>query len=73
VHPTGFEGALTIAFTAMDRILEIDTENFVAVVQPGVTLALSMARIGRFVAGSDLLAAMEAALEELWPQAGDSG
>ena len=27
---------LTIAFTAMDRILEIDRENLVAVVQPGV-------------------------------------
>ena len=32
----GIEGALTIAFTAMDRILEIDRENLVAVVQPGV-------------------------------------
>ena len=32
----GIEGGLTIAFTAMDRILEIDRENLVAVVQPGV-------------------------------------
>ena len=33
---SGIEGGLTIAFTAMDRILEIDKENLVAVVQPGV-------------------------------------
>ncbi len=32
----GIEGGLTIAFTAMDAILEIDRENLVAVVQPGV-------------------------------------
>ena len=32
----GIDGALTIAFTAMDRIIEIDRENLVAVVQPGV-------------------------------------
>ncbi len=32
----GIEGGLTMAFTAMDRILEIDKENLVAVVQPGV-------------------------------------
>jgi glycolate oxidase len=43
---TGLSGACTpnpeslvVSFEAMDRILEIDTENFVAVVQPGVTLA----------------------------------
>jgi glycolate dehydrogenase FAD-linked subunit len=30
------DGALTIAFTRMDRILEIDEANLVAVVQPGV-------------------------------------
>jgi glycolate oxidase len=43
---TGLSGACTpteesvvISFEAMDAILEIDTENFVAVVQPGVTLA----------------------------------
>src|SRR4051812_19304031 len=33
---SGIEGCLTIAFTAMNRILEIDRENLVAVVQPGV-------------------------------------
>ncbi|MGH2380910.1 MAG: FAD-binding oxidoreductase [Candidatus Limnocylindria bacterium] len=32
----GIEGALTVAFTRMNRILEIDRQNLVAVVQPGV-------------------------------------
>jgi len=32
----GIEGALTIALTRMDSILEIDRANLVAVVQPGV-------------------------------------
>ena len=32
----GIEGGLTIAFSAMDRIIEIDRENLVAVVQPGI-------------------------------------
>jgi glycolate oxidase len=32
----GIEGGLTIVFTAMDRIIEIDRENLVAVVQPGI-------------------------------------
>ena len=32
----GVEGALTIAFTRMDRIIEIDHANLVAVVQPGI-------------------------------------
>jgi len=32
----GIEGALTVAFTAMNSILEIDRGNLVAVVQPGV-------------------------------------
>ncbi len=32
----GIADGLTIAFTAMDRILEIDTDNLVVVVQPGV-------------------------------------
>jgi glycolate oxidase len=35
----GIEGCLTIAFTAMDRIIEIDRENLVAVVQPGIVNA----------------------------------
>ena len=32
----GVEGALTIAFTRMNRILEIDAANLVVVVQPGI-------------------------------------
>ncbi len=35
----GIEGALTVAFTRMDRVLEIDRENLVAVTQPGVVNA----------------------------------
>lgn len=33
------EGGIVVSFERMNRVLEIDTENFVAVVQPGVTLA----------------------------------
>jgi glycolate oxidase len=36
---TPSEDSLVVSFERMDRIIEIDTENFVAVVQPGVTLA----------------------------------
>ena len=32
----GIEDGLTIAFTAMDKLIEIDRENLVAVVQPGI-------------------------------------
>ena len=32
----GVDGALTVAFTAMDRILEIDAANLCVVTQPGV-------------------------------------
>jgi glycolate oxidase len=32
----GIDGCLTIAFTAMDKIIEIDRENLVVVVQPGI-------------------------------------
>ena len=35
----GIEGALTVALTRMNRIVEIDRENLVAVVQPGVVNA----------------------------------
>src|SRR6478752_1540913 len=42
---SGIEGCLTIAFTAMDRILEIDKENLVAVVQPGVINAALKAAV----------------------------
>ena len=41
----GIEGALTIAFTAMDRIIEIDKENLVAVVQPGIINAALKAAV----------------------------
>ena len=50
---TGLEGALTIAFTAMDRILEIDVENLCVVTQPGVinaTLKAAVAEHGLFYA-----------------------
>src|ERR671926_1889129 len=33
---SGIDGALTVAFTAMDRIIEIDTANLCVVTQPGV-------------------------------------
>ncbi len=33
------EGGIVVSFERMNRVLEIDNENFVAVVQPGVTLA----------------------------------
>jgi glycolate oxidase len=42
---SGIEGCLTMAFTAMDRILEIDKENLVAVVQPGVINAALKAAV----------------------------
>ena len=41
----GVEGALTIAFTKMDRILEIDHANLVAVVQPGIVNATFKAAV----------------------------
>ena len=50
---TGLEGALTIAFTAMDRILEIDVENLCVVTQPGIinaTLKAAVAEHGLFYA-----------------------
>ena len=42
---TGIEGALTIAFTAMDRILEIDRENLCVVTQPGIVNAALKAAV----------------------------
>lgn len=47
----GIEGALTIAFTAMNQVVEIDRENLVAVVQPGVinaVLKAAVAEVGLF-------------------------
>jgi glycolate oxidase len=49
----GIEGALTIAFTAMDRIVEIDAPNLCVVTQPGVinaTLKAAVAELGLFYA-----------------------
>jgi glycolate oxidase len=49
----GIEGALTIALTGMDRILEIDTANLCVVTQPGVinaTLKAAVADHGLFYA-----------------------
>ncbi len=46
-------GGLTIAFTKMDRIVEIDRENMIAVVQPGVVnadLKKAVAAAGLFYA-----------------------
>ena len=50
---TGIEGALTIAFTAMDRIVEIDAQNLCVVTQPGVInarLKAAVAERGLFYA-----------------------
>jgi glycolate oxidase len=50
---TGIDGALTIAFTAMDRILEIDAPNLCVVTQPGVInahLKAAVAEQGLFYA-----------------------
>ncbi|MFP5343182.1 MAG: FAD-binding oxidoreductase [Candidatus Limnocylindria bacterium] len=49
----GLEGALTMAFTAMDRIVEIDTANLCVVTQPGVInarLKAAVAEHGLFYA-----------------------
>ena len=49
----GIDGCLTIAFTAMNRIVEIDRENLVVVVQPGIinaTLKAAVAAEGLFYA-----------------------
>ena len=49
----GIEGALTLAMTRMNAIVEIDRENLVAIVQPGVvnaTLKEAVATAGLFYA-----------------------
>jgi len=49
----GIDGALTVALTRMNRILEIDGDNLVAVAQPGVVnaeLKAAVAREGLFYA-----------------------
>ena len=50
---TGIDGALTVAFTAMDRIVEIDPPNLCVVTQPGVInarLKAAVAEHGLFYA-----------------------
>jgi glycolate oxidase len=50
---SGIDGALTIAFTAMDRILDIDAANLCVVTQPGVInarLKAAVAEHGLFYA-----------------------
>ena len=49
----GIEGALTIAFTRMDRVLEIDPGNLTVTTQPGIinaTLKAAVAEQGLFYA-----------------------
>ena len=49
----GVEGALTVALTRMNRIVEVDRDNLVAVVQPGVInaeLKAAVAKDGLFYA-----------------------
>src|SRR5919112_2903976 len=49
----GIEGGLTIAFTAMDRILEIDRANLTVTTQPGIVnaaLKAKVAEVGLFYA-----------------------
>ena len=49
----GIEGALTIAFTRMDRILEIDADNLTVTTQPGIVnahLKAAVAERGLFYA-----------------------
>ncbi|HEX5040781.1 MAG TPA: FAD-linked oxidase C-terminal domain-containing protein [Candidatus Limnocylindria bacterium] len=49
----GIDGALTVALTRMNRILEIDVDNLVAIVQPGVVnadLKAAVAKEGLFYA-----------------------
>jgi glycolate dehydrogenase FAD-linked subunit len=49
----GIDGALTVAFTAMDRIIEIDVHNLCVVTQPGIInarLKAAVAEVGLFYA-----------------------
>jgi glycolate oxidase len=55
------EGGLTVVFTAMNRILEIDPANLTATVQPGVINA----DLGRAVAGHGLFYAPDPASFEM--------
>lgn len=63
------EGGLTIAFTAMDGILEIDRENLVAIVQPGIVNA----NLKAAVAGAGLFYAPDPASYESCTIGGNLG
>ena len=65
----GIEGGLTVAFTAMDRIVEIDRENLVAVVQPGIVNA----RLKEAVAAEGLFYPPDPASFELCSIGGNLG
>ena len=65
----GLEGALTIAFTAMDRIVEIDTANLCVVTQPGVINA----RLKAAVAAHGLFYAPDPASFEMCSIGGNLG
>ena len=65
----GVEGALTVAFTRMDRILEIDHANLIAVVQPGIINATFQAA----VAGEGLFYAPDPASYETCSIGGNLG
>ena len=66
---TGIEGALTIAFTAMDRIIEIDAANLCVVAQPGVINA----RLKAAVAEEGLFYAPDPASYEMCSIGGNLG
>ena len=65
----GIEGALTIAFTQMNRLLEIDAGNLVAVVQPGIINA----ELKRAVAERGLFYAPDPASYEMCSIGGNLG
>ena len=65
----GIEGALTVAFTRMDRVLEIDRDNLVVVVQPG----LINAELKRTLAAEGLFYAPDPASYEICSIGGNLG
>ncbi len=65
----GIEGALTVALTRMDRVLEIDRDNRVAVVQPGVINA----DLKKAVAAEELFYAPDPASYEFCSIGGNIG
>jgi glycolate oxidase len=65
----GIEGGLTIAFTAMDRILEIDGDNLVVVTQPGILNAA----LKKAVAAEGLFYAPDPASYEICSIGGNLG